>query len=323
MATKTTQTDYRNRTVFSELQKDPKGNFKEYNAVGFASAEKLYRNCILAKDSNYNNFLSDDKITLTEIDEKLKALTNDTETSKVIDDELQESIRSNLKKILEVNTELFTLANLIRHEMSILHQLRKNVEARDDAIIEEHKLQLMIILYEQQTPYNEEIDNLRSQIGQIRKQLDPLRNKAKSLRQNTEKQGKRLLTMKEDYENARREVEHTQEVLNKAEQAARESSNPNLKDQIDQARIERDNLQEQLEQARQQENKLDELIKVASANPFLQGFFPILEQRLQDPSSTSEDINSQLLDNVSFFSTPIDQTFMASKNKSTKHKRDK
>ena len=236
---------------------------------------------------------------------------------------MQENIRYNLKTVLEANNDLYTFVNLIYREAITLYQLRKNVEERDNTIIEEHKLHLTIILREQNEQSKEEINNLRSQIEQIRKQLDHIRNQAKFIRQNTEKQGRRLLTMKKDYNSTGREVEHTQEILNKAEQAARESSNPNLKDQIDQARIERDNLQEQLEQARQQENKLDELIKVARANPFLQGFFPILEQRLQDTSSTSEDSNSQLLDSVSFFSTPIDQTFMAKKNKSTKNKRDK
>ena len=305
LSEKTTQTDYRNRQVISKLQKDSNDNYKEDKALGFAAAEKLYRDCILRDISYYNEFLGNAKSTLTEIEEKLKTLTNDPKPSKVINEELQENIRCNLKTVLEVNDDLYTFANLIYREAITLYQLRKNVEEIDNAIIEEYKLHLTIVLCEQQEQRKEEINNLRSQIKQIRKQLDHIRNQAKSLRQNTEKQEKQLLIMKGEHESIEREVEHTQEILNKADQAAKASFNANLKDQIDQARIERDNLQEQLEQARQQENKLDELIKVTRANPFLQGFFPILEQRLKNKSSTSEDSNSQLLDSVSFFSTPI------------------
>jgi chromosome segregation ATPase len=298
LSEKATQTDYLNILAPTDLQKDSNNYFKEDKALGFATAEKLYTKCLSTDISDFNTFLDDAKSTLTEIEEKLKTLPNDPKTSKVIDEKLQESIKSDFKEILESNKEMYKLTNLILHEMTILYQLRKDIEKKDNVIIKKHKLQLISIPLKEREKSEEKINNLQSQIGEIRKKLDPLRSKDKSLRQKTEKRGNQPSKTKKAYESADRDVEHAQEALNKAEQAAEASSSPNLKDQIDQARSECDNLQKQLEQIKTQQSSLEDLIKAASSNLYLQGFFPILEQRLQ---YTSEDSNSQLLNNVSFF----------------------
>ncbi len=234
LSEETTQTDYLNTDALVILQRNSNGTLKKDEALGFATAQELYLNCIHAYRSDYSKFLDNAKSPIIEIEENLKTLTNNLETSKAIDKELQESIKSDFKMLSKANKQVHTLVNLICHEAIILYRLSKDLEQKDNVIIEKYISQLMPILLNKKIQHKMELNNLQSQIEQIRKQLDPLRNKAKSLRQNTAKQEKRLLITKEEYESTEREVEHAQETFNKADQAAKASFNPNLKDQIDQ-----------------------------------------------------------------------------------------